>query len=547
MPAGVDELCEEFRGRRDGRDCVFNVVINVAEARGLKGLGSTGLNECVAKVYGLWDPEGCEESKIHTKTSTPFFEYVAKLTYNGQPRCFFESVLVVEIQHDRGLMPRKLVGQLQVGIIDIFHSRDHKIPMQWFAISDIYSEEPAVPTGYIRCSLIINSQDEPGAVQPDVPEEERARCELMEIPRIHTSVTATGVYNIIFKVYQSLNLKTDTQGWVDPYIKIITCTGENQTDVKHDANAVWNQQLQIPIYEPHFRQMIEVQLWNQGVAFGGDTKVAHFCLSWKDIFSQQEYFNKPRWYDMYALKEKPGLAGFVEKTGDVIKSGTRLVNKYVIRNKQWVNAAVNAASKLKWGSGNYEEATDYCGRILMSVEIEDREGSKAPPSLATTDMKPKDCDLFKDIKQKMFFRFQVFTAQGLHASRAQVTLTIGRKTMSSKHVARSNGKFEFEFFEAMEMEDDYAYDDKIWTWHDTDYENGYFPSDLIDCAVPVCWLNVYSCDPGADLIGVGDFVGKKLVGFKRMTLRELLNIDSRSSVNRAMRSAGAPSSTVKLQ
>ena len=72
---------------------------------------------------------------------------MSRITYRGQPRAFFESVLVIEVQHDRGLMPSKLVGQLQVGIVDIFHSTDHKLPMQWFAISDIYSDEPVLPTG----------------------------------------------------------------------------------------------------------------------------------------------------------------------------------------------------------------------------------------------------------------------------------------------------------------------------------------------------------------------------------------------------------------
>ena len=38
------------------------------------------------------------------------------------------------------------------------------------------------------------------------------------------------------------------------------------------------------------------------------------------------------------------------------------------------------------------KATEYCGRVLMSVEIEDREGMDgAPPSIALTDMKPKVC------------------------------------------------------------------------------------------------------------------------------------------------------------
>jgi len=528
MPlSGVDDLCAEFRGLRDGKDCTFNVVVKVSEARGLKGLGNTGLNECRAKVFGSWDAEGYELSKVHTKTSTPFFEYVSKFTYKGQPRAFFESVLVIEMQHDRGLMPGKLIGLLQVGIIDIFHSRDHKIPTQWFAVSDIFSEEPAIPTGYIRCSLIINTMDETGAVQPDVPEEERGRCELLEIPRMHTTVTATGIYNIIFKIFQARDLTPGSFNSADPYLKIVTATGENQTDTKYDLNPEWNQQLQIPMYEPHFRQMIEVQLWNADGGVTGDRLVARFCLSWKDIFSQQDYFNKPRWYDMYALPPVEGFRGAVAAAGSKIKSVTRTVGN-VIKNK----SLVNAVSGMAFGSGSYEEATKYCGRVLMAIEIEDREGSKAPPSLAVTDMKPKDCKLFQDIKQKLFFRFHVFHAHGLNAAQAQVELTIGRKTIKTQPKGLKDTPYGqmFEFFEAMELEDDYIYDDKMWPWQNDDYEEGLFPSDLIDCAVPVCWLRVFRTDAVSEAVGLGlSGLTRRLIGFKKMTLRELLGIGNREA------------------
>jgi hypothetical protein len=34
-----------------------------------------------------------------------------------------------------------------------------------------------------------------------------------------------------------------------------------------------------------------------------------------------------------------------------------------------------------------------------------------PPSLALTDLKPKDCKLYQDTKQRVYFRFHVFFAQ----------------------------------------------------------------------------------------------------------------------------------------
>ena len=43
----------------------------------------------------------------------------------------------------------------------------------------------------------------------------------------------------------------------------------------------------------------------------------------------------------------------------------------------------------------------------------------------------------------------------------QVELTIGRKTMRSKAVKGDVSSGEFNFYQALEMEDDYAYDDEV--------------------------------------------------------------------------------------
>ena len=69
---------------------------------------------------------------------------------------------------------------------------------------------------------------------------------------------------------------------------------------------------------------------------------------------------------------------------------------------------------------NRMETAEAIENATALADKGDREGGKAP-SLAQTDMKPKDCKLFQDIKQKMFFRFHVFHAQGLNATNAQVT------------------------------------------------------------------------------------------------------------------------------
>jgi hypothetical protein len=54
--SGFQDLNSEWRAKRDGRDGVWNVIITVAEARGLRGLGNHGLNDVTVKVAFSGDP-----------------------------------------------------------------------------------------------------------------------------------------------------------------------------------------------------------------------------------------------------------------------------------------------------------------------------------------------------------------------------------------------------------------------------------------------------------------------------------------------------------
>ena len=50
--SGYEELLTEWRQKRDGRDCVWSIIVDVKEARGLRGLAGHGLNDCKVKVRG---------------------------------------------------------------------------------------------------------------------------------------------------------------------------------------------------------------------------------------------------------------------------------------------------------------------------------------------------------------------------------------------------------------------------------------------------------------------------------------------------------------
>jgi hypothetical protein len=149
LVGGFTELIKEFRALRDGKDCVWNVIVSIAvsssllfstwwfvctpnnlaflcicqtqpsmiccgeipmtrtawrcfilcflvfilanittqEARGLRGLANHGLNDAKIKVSLSSDPDATwQMSGTHSKTSTPLFDEVFKVNFVGQVR-----------------------------------------------------------------------------------------------------------------------------------------------------------------------------------------------------------------------------------------------------------------------------------------------------------------------------------------------------------------------------------------------------------------------------------------------------------------------------
>ena len=546
--SGFNELTSEWRQKRDGKDCTWNVIVTVAEARGLRGLGNHGLNDCRLKVTISTELDDARLSKIHEKTCCPFFDQVFKLTFEGQPASFFQSHIQVEILHERAadfpqniVFPPKSIGMIQVGILDIFQMPEHKLPMQWFAIVDLFSEEPAIPRGFLRMSIIVNSLDESGAVQIDVPLQERNEKELLVIPRMHACTTSTGAYNIIFQIYQARDLRRMDNLWgADPYIRVSCSSGEMRTDTKHGTvNPKWNQQIQLPLYEPMFREVILFEVWHEGPT--GPLLMSTLLFTWKDIVSNQEIFKQLNWYDMYELPEE-SLATKVLKTKYVKWIGRqaeelseRLRNNQVVKWVERQKESIAGTAAVKKKTGIYQASSIYCGRVLLSISVEDRTANLRRadklPSLAQTDMKPKDCAFFQSVQQKAFFRLQVFFAQGLPVpfgldSLVQVELTIGSPgKRATTEAVRSDGDL-FQWYQSVELELDLLYDDALWPWScdasASDYELGLVPSDFIDHGIPDAWIKVYRCSAIGHMNTWTNDQTRKLIGFRRCSIRELL-------------------------
>jgi len=328
--------------------------------------------------------------------------------------------------------------------------------------------------GYLKLNCIINNLNEPGAVQTRAPDDvadwELKRHEIVQIPRLNLRKCASHQYNLKFMVYQGFDLGRGEGGPAgDPKFKVITPCGEISTDpFANSLQPKWNAMLQIPFYEPTYTDLVMCEVWDASVKMH-----SRIYFSWKDLYINKDFYKFPRWIDMYE-RASDGMAPSM--VGALLEGqGIRIPGK------------------------GFEERSIYCGRVLLSMEIEERFFPKEP-SPANIALKPKDCaDMWSDPLQKMFFRFHAFFGQSFAAESVMVEFTVGRKSVLSKPKAIGD-KGLYEFFESMELEMDIPFDEVrdnpegsrgVW-------DPAYFVSKLPDCIVKVYSVGIF---------GKGDMLG----------------------------------------
>lgn len=307
----------------------------------------------------------------------------------------------------------------------------------------------------------------------DVKDWELNRQEMLQIPRLNLRLCAAHQYNLKIKVYQGFDLGRGEGGPAgDPLFKVLTPCGVVATDpFSNNLCPQWNAMLQIPFYEPTYSDLIICEVWDAKVKMH-----SRLFLSWKDIIVNQAKYNKPAWIDMY------------ERSSDLFQS--------LGLNSILENNGVPIAGK------GYEERSIYCGRVLLSMEIEER-SFKKEPSPANIALKPKDCaDMWSDPKQKMFFRFhsfygQMFGADGTGA--VLVEYTIGRKSVMAP-AGKKGDKGLFEFFRSVELEYDLPIDD---IRDNPDQEKGVWDPEYFISKLPDCIVKVYE----TGLFGKGAMIG----------------------------------------
>ena len=472
---------------------------------------SDGANNLLVQVVhdGIHSDSTVFQNEISTIVNK-----VYKKEYYGQPADFFLSSVKIIFYTQKMVVLPTYIGEVNLGVLDIYLAEGHMIPMQWFPIVNPNSDLPAEPLGFVKLNCVINTLLEKGAVQKRAPDAladwdlRREPPRILQIPRLNLRKVAPHQYNIKFNFYKGFDLPFSTGRFsADPGIRVITACGVVKGDPQ--ANTIrpnWNVLIQAPFYEPNYHDLIFCQV----VCATSKQVLSQLVLSWKELVCNQDRFRAPRWIDIYQRESNafdrlftvPGTLTGVDQTPS-----------------QFLEQ-ISATSQYK----GYSSPINYGGRVLLGIELEPRKFETGEPSPANIALKPKDCeDKWSDPYQKCMFRFQIFYGEGLNItgslSAVTVEFCIGRKSVQCKPAAKAdNGTFEF--YAAVELECDFPFDDlrdnpdglpgKLSTGSGT-WNPAHFVRNLPDCVV-----KVYRTDP----MGVGLF--QELIGFWRGSVISVL-------------------------
>eukprot|EP00960_Hanusia_phi_P042964 755797-Hanusia_phi.AAC.5 len=508
---GYADLCHKFQIDNDARDCAWNIITTVWETRGMMSHHSDGANNLIVQVVhdGIFS-----NSKLFQNEISSVINKVFKKEYHGQPADFFLSSVKIKFFTQKLALFPDYIGEVNLGVLDVYLAEGHMIPMQWFPIVNPNSDLPAEPLGFAKLNCVINTLLEKGAVQKRAPDAladwdlRRDPPRILQIPRLNLRKVAAHQYNIKFSFYKGFDLPFSPGRFsADPGIRVITACGVVKGDPQ--ANTIrpnWNVLIQAPFYEPNYHDLIFCQV----VCATSKQVLSQLVLSWKELVCNQDRFREPRWIDIYQREQNnfdrlftiPGtLTGVDQSPSQFLEQ-------------------ISATSQYK----GYSSPINYGGRVLLGIELEPRKFETGEPSPANIAMKPKDCeDKWSDPYQKCMFRFQIFYGEGLNttASLSAVTVEfcIGRKSVQCKPASKAdNGTFEF--YAAVELECDFPFDDmrdnpdglpgKLSSGSGV-WNPAHFVRNLPDCVV-----KVYRTDP----VGVGMF--NELIGFWRGSVMSVL-------------------------
>ena len=376
---------------RSGVPTVFNVCVEIIEARGLVGKDSSGLSDPIVEVF-LPQQKSKKYTVAKKQTTSAVWKEVFEWSLKLGEKDFTSNQICIGVFDANVVTKNELIGNYSFSLSNIYKKPHHELYKQWVALANSENAQKGIQ-GYLQVSVRVLLEDDVPAEHGGGDDEEEDDGEEIDFSKmvLRDPDIKMELKLLEVTVGSAQNLpKMDTFGTCDPYVKLkLGGTKVRTPTVKGTQNPTFNQTLSIPIVFPTMTDSIEVTVWDWDL--DGNEWIASIFLSLEDIVSGKIAQNSPTWLNFY------GAPDSVPK-----------------KKKPFV------------------DFTKHCGKLLCSFALKDLDSSESVPKPTCTPSSP----LKPPPSPPMTFQFDIWEAQELISDdKVSVTVHVGERSVSTPEVS----------------------------------------------------------------------------------------------------------------
>lgn len=343
----------------------YQVQVHIIECRDLKGEDVSGLSDPYVKVSVMGKTR---KTRIQKQVANCVYDETLFFNFSQlEKQEVEEAAISIEVKDWDFIGSHDMIGGVNFDMIKVYSQPGHEVYRQWAGLLDAHSSKDNGYQGYVKLSVVVLG---PGDAQVFHDAEAEYQEELLKEASGGAGAAALSMQGptikkklnfLVMYIWQADDVpKMDNftlmgGAGIEAYVKCefggqkpIKTSCHHCRGSKQNLNPVWEEELWIPVYEPHFSERITISLWDRDL-LSADKPVAHCYFDYKQVvrtpkveagggwFGGVKYTaSRPRWVSLYGaplgMQAKKGFAAIANTMPDEASTyrGRLLVSSEII-------------------------------------------------------------------------------------------------------------------------------------------------------------------------------------------------------------------------
>jgi len=303
----------------------YIVRVHIIEARELKGRGLGDMSDPVVKVSCLNQDK---VTSIKIKNLNPFWDVILTFQVKDlEPNGLDIEKIRINVMDACTIKRDVMIGSYEFDLAKVYFNPDHEIYKSWIALGDLTNPDNEGVQGYLKLSVVCLG---PGDEQKIHNEDEEDDDDMTVLTPPHIERKGWLLNVQVYEAKELMQMDDSVfDAKCDPFVSVEYGSLTLETDRQKGLNVEFNQEVQLPVFEPTMSDTIKVSLWDYD--FGVKNELMGCSTVFKFGKAKDGYL--PRWVNFYGPSQVISLTRDIlvaEKMSKGIVEGTHFTGRVLL-------------------------------------------------------------------------------------------------------------------------------------------------------------------------------------------------------------------------